>query len=246
MNDLIVITGPTASGKTKLAVRLASQMKAEIISADSRQVYRNMNIGTGKDLEEYGIKNEKIPVHLIDCYEAGERRNMADYKRSFNVIHHELSTTNRHAILCGGSGMYIEAVLKNFEVSNEPFKPATSISHKLYIINPSRSLRRQRIAHRLEVRLKEGLIDEVERLLQMGVEADTLIYYGLEYKYVTLYLQKYYSYDEMKEKLLIAIQQFAKRQMTWFRGMERRGFNPCWIDGDQTVEEQLRLINQTL
>ena len=277
---LTVVLGPTASGKTRYAVRLAGEAGAEIISADSRQIYRGMDIGTGKDLGEYVYEGRPVPYHLIDIVDAG--------------VHNYIVSRGRPVILCGGSGLYIESVTRNYAIPEVPSNPALraeleqhsdeylidmlkslTVPHNTtdydtrkrliraieiavyqkehpedagvfsgdnaplarfapeevhYIgLSVSREERNARIDRRLDARLKEGMIDEVRRLLESGLSPDDLIYYGLEYKFVTLYLTGQMSYDEMHAKLAIAIHQFAKRQMTWFRGMERRGIHIDWV-----------------
>jgi tRNA dimethylallyltransferase len=302
---LIVILGPTASGKTKLAVNVASKINGEIISADSRQVYRGMNIGTGKDYEEYlpffkqnqdwlaGIEG----VHLIDIVEAGESYNVAFFQRDFKKAYQDIISRNKIPILCGGTGMYIEAVLRNYEDTQVPIsqdfrnelslktdeelenifqKKYTQVNQNTDISTRKRliraieigkwklesvdlkkevfnlflnrneivfgidiavEIRRERITKRLHNRLENGLIEEVKSLLESGISAEKLIFYGLEYKFITEYLVGVLSYDEMTKRLEIAIHQFAKRQMTFFRSMERKGLKINWLDGKQTVAE---------
>ena len=278
--DLICILGPTASGKTKYAVALARETGGEILSGDSRQVYRGMDIGTGKDLADYG----DVPYHLIDIADAGEKYNIYRYQHDFEKAYRDILARGCRPILCGGSGLYIEAATCGYwlpdvpadeklraELASRPMEELISLfesmrtphnvteydskqrliraieiavyenehpvrrtsflpKHTKYIgIEVSREVRNARIDARLEARLKEGMVGEVRGLLESGVPAENLIYYGLEYKYLTLYLTGQLSYDEMVEKLRIAIHQFAKRQMTWFRGMERRGIEIEWI-----------------
>ena len=282
--DLICILGPTASGKTRYAVLLAKQLnemgrKAEIISADSRQVYRGMDIGTGKDLDEYG----DIPYHLIDIANAGDKYNIYEYQKDFEKVYREIRERGNIPLLCGGSGLYIEAatcghslpeVAANPQLREELEKESTeALIQKLASLKPlhnstdydtrkrliraleiaiyesehpakrtsflpkntfyigtlvSREVRNERIDRRLEDRLQEGMVDEIKRILDSGVPAEDLIYYGLEYKYVTMYLIGALDYDQMKLQLATAIHQFAKRQMTWFRGMERDGVVIHW------------------
>ena len=299
---LLVITGPTASGKTSRAVDVAKKIDGEIISADSRQIYRGMDIGTGKDLIEY----EHIPYHLIDICSAGYKYNLYEYLRDFNLSFENISQRGKFPILCGGTGLYVESVLNGLQLPEVPenkdlrdslkdksLKELTSIlssmktlhnvtdvdsckrairaieiqtyyqEHPELSINISpkpiedavivaididRENRRSRISHRLRSRLEEGMIDEVKLLIDSGVSPDDLIYYGLEYKFVTKYILGELTYESMYSELEIAIHQFAKRQMTWFRGMEkRRGFKINWLpwdmDRDYFVDEVLRLIN---
>ena len=231
INNLIVITGPTACGKTRIATKLAAQIGGEILSADSRQVYRRMDIGTGKDLKDYEVDGKIIPYHLIDIAEPGERYNLYRYLQDFHKAYEDIVARGKQPILCGGTGLYIEGVLKGYLGSNE-FNGYTLIG-----ISIPRELRRERITQRLYARLEEGMVDEVRGLLDEGVPAERLIAYGLEYKYLTKYILGEYSYDEMVHLLEIAIHQFAKRQMTWFRGMERRGFTIDW----RPYNEELRI-----
>ena len=252
--DLICVLGPTASGKTGYAVSLAHQVRrmaengdiaagtrAEIISADSRQVYRGMDIGTGKDLGEYG----DVAYHLIDIADAGSKYNIYEYQRDFERAWKEVRERGNIPILCGGSGLYIEAATMGYSLpekrliraieiavyeAEHPVGHTSVLPKSTYFIGTlvSREERNARIDRRLETRLEEGLTDEVRRLLDSGLKAEDLIYYGLEYKFVTLYLTGVLEYEEMKKLLAIAIHQFAKRQMTWFRGMERRGVRIHW------------------
>ena len=306
MKQMITILGPTASGKTPLAAALAKRVGGEIISADSRQVYRRMDIGTGKDLEDY----EGVPYHLIDIREPGTKYNLFQYQQDFLDAYQDIRRRGVIPILCGGTGLYIEAVLKGYQLSPVPQNAALrqrlegkslaeltemlktlkqqngSVMHNttdvdscqrairaieieeynLHTPSPKRQLppvdslivgvdinreaRREKITRRLKARLEQGMLDEVRGLLDEGIPADDLIYYGLEYKYVTEYLVGKTTYDEMFRLLEIAIHQFAKRQMTWFRGMERRGFTIHWIDAlqpmDQKVEEIERLYNNPI
>ncbi|HQB19595.1 MAG TPA: tRNA (adenosine(37)-N6)-dimethylallyltransferase MiaA [Bacteroidales bacterium] len=295
-NLLPCIIGPTASGKTQIAVALAETIDGEIISADSRQVYRGMNIGTGKDLTEYEIKGKLIPFHLIDMVEPGYRYNIFEYQRDFYNAYQDIINRNRQAILCGGSGMYITSVLDNYRL--EEVKENKALREKLdnmsteelinllmsytslhnhtdtcdrerliraieiqdyYKNNPEKSKQilfqplifyihyerdelRKRITNRLHIRLQEGMIEEVEALLKKGVPSDDLIYYGLEYKYLTLYLINQLTYDEMVKLLNTAIHQFAKRQRTWFRGMQRKGYHFHVIDGNLKTNDKLNFI----
>lgn len=299
--DLVTILGPTASGKTPLAVALAYRLDAEIISGDSRQVYRRMDLGTGKDLADYVVDGKRIPYHLIDIVEPGYKYNVFEFQRDFFQAYDDIRQRGVLPILCGGTGMYIESVLKGYKLLPVPENPELRASladksldelttilagykklhnstdvdtvkrairaieieeyyrqqpvsarefpaiNSLVIgVDIDRDLRRTKITRRLKQRLDEGMVDEVRALLDAGIPAEDLIYYGLEYKYLTLYAVGQLTYDEMFHQLEIAIHQFAKRQMTWFRGMERRGFNIHWIDAslpmEQKVEEIVGLI----
>ena len=299
---MITILGPTASGKTDLATHLAARLNAEIISADSRQVYRGMDIGTGKDLADYMVDGHVVPYHLIDICEPGTKYNLFRYQQDFLDCYEDIRSRGALPILCGGTGLYIEAVLKGYSLSPVPQNPelrakleeksleelthlladlkeknhsvmhnktdVDSCQHAIRAIEietynltkpteerqcpPIDSLiigvdidreeRRRKITKRLKERLKAGMIDEVDGLLKRGIPADDLIYYGLEYKFVTEYLIGKLSYDEMFRQLEIAIHQFAKRQMTWFRGMERRGFTIHWIDAMQPMKDKVEKI----
>ena len=266
--ELVCVLGPTASGKTKYAVRLARELagkglEAEIISADSRQVYRGMDIGTGKDLAEY----QEIPYHLIDIREAGTQYNVYDFVQDFRLAFADIRSRGRVAILCGGTGLYINAVTAGYDFrSSKPLSqpadsgrlsvagsggghsatathglaqktsvtattPGTEIPHTYFIGTlVSREVRNARIDARLQARLQEGMVDEIRGLLERGVPAEVLLGYGLEYKFVTLYLQGQLDEQELFDKLSTAIHQFAKRQMTWFRGMERSGVKIHWVE----------------
>ena len=256
--DLIVVLGPTASGKTRYAVQLAKEINAcaelglfegcpgrmtespaingaEIISADSRQVYKGMDIGTGKDLAEY----DDIPYHLIDILPAGEHYNVFRFQQDFRRVWADIRSRGMVPILCGGTGMYINAVTSGYDFTNRTAlsaergpSEAEGLPWHPYFIGTlvSREVRNERIDRRLDARLKEGMVEEIKGLLESGVPSETLISYGLEYKFVTLYLLGQLSYDEMREKLATAIHQFAKRQMTWFRGMERSGIRIHWVE----------------
>ena len=309
MQPMITILGPTASGKTPLAAALAGKIGGEIISADSRQVYRRMDIGTGKDLADYRLVVDgsavDIPYHLIDICEPGTKYNLFQYQQDFFDAYQDIRSRGVVPILCGGTGLYIEAVLKGYKLSPVPqntelrtrlegksldeltqmlvelkAQNGSTMHNKTDVdscqrairaieietynlenpvprrelppvdsliigVNIDREARREKITRRLKARLEEGMIDEVKRLLDEGIPADDLIYYGLEYKFVTEYIVGKTTYDEMFTRLEIAIHQFAKRQMTWFRGMERRGFKIYWIDAlqpmDAKVNEILRL-----
>ena len=253
--DLICVLGPTASGKTKYAVQLARalgfrtmegsglsvaslrdrnapenpppSMAAEILSADSRQVYRGMDIGTGKDLGEYG----EVPYHLIDIVPAGTKYNIYEYQAAFADAYADVRSRRCIPILCGGSGLYIEAVTRAYKFDRENGVPAERLPQKTFYIGTlvSREERVARIDRRLDERLEEGLVEEVQGLLDSGIPAEDLLWYGLEYKFVTLYLLGQLTYEEMHILLGNAIHQFAKRQMTWFRGMERDGVRIHWV-----------------
>ena len=234
--DLVVVLGPTASGKTRYAVHLAEQLGGEIISADSRQVYRGMDIGTGKDLAEYG----DIPYHLIDIAEPGTQYNVWQFQQDFLRAYADICRRGAVPVLCGGTGMYINAVTRGYDFSEKQPLSAVredSVEREGFPQRPffigtlvDRDTRNARIDARLDARLQEGMVEEIRGLLERGVPAETLIAYGLEYKFVTLYLQGELPYAEMREKLAIAIHQFAKRQMTWFRGMERSGARIHWVN----------------
>lgn len=307
MEKMITIIGPTASGKTALAAHLAAAMiqsgkKAEIISGDSRQVYRGMDIGTGKDIVDYTVGDIKVPYHLIDICEPGEKYNIYQYQQDFLHVYDDMKGRGVLPILCGGSGLYVESVIREYKLSPVPqnaelrarlarcsMEELTSIltdlkernnsdmhnktdvdspqrairaieietynlehktddryfppiETKVFGVDIDRDMRRQRISSRLKARVDEGMVDEIKRLLSRGVSADDLIYYGLEYKFVTEYVIGRLSYEEMLSKLEIAIHQFAKRQMTWFRGMVRRGISIQWIDGNLPMEQRVQLI----
>lgn len=299
MTDLITILGPTASGKTTVAAALARVLETEVISADSRQLYRRMDLGTGKDLKEYVVEGYPVPYHLIDICEPGYRYNLFEYQRDFEEAYQQIRQRGRTPILCGGTGLYIESVLKGYRllsvpenrelrgqldgkpldeltailgrykrlhnttdtdttkrairaieieeyalrhpVEEEATKPVESLVVGLSI---DRELRREKISKRLRVRLKEGMIEEVRGLIDSGVDPESLIYYGLEYKFLTEYVIGQISYDEMFSQLEIAIHQFAKRQMTWFRGMERRGFTIHWLPAELPLEEKIATIRK--
>ena len=312
MQKMITILGPTASGKTPLAAALAYEIGGEIISADSRQVYRRMDIGTGKDLADYTITNNRepitVPYHLIDIVEPGTKYNLFQYQQDFYDAYQDIMARGKTPILCGGTGLYIEAVLKGYKLSPVPQNPdlrqqlegktldeltqllaalkaktgsvmhnktdvdscqrairaieieSYNLEHPVPLrelppvdsliigVDIDREARREKITRRLKARLEEGMVDEVRGLLDEGIPAEDLIYYGLEYKFVTEYVTGKTTYDEMFTRLEIAIHQFAKRQMTWFRGMERRGFTIHWIDALQPMEDKvgriLEIVNQ--
>lgn len=290
---LITILGPTASGKTGVAVRLAEKLDAEIISADSRQVYRRMNLGTGKDLEEYVVNGKNIPHHLIDIVEPGTKYNVFQYQQDFLKAYEKINERNKRIIVCGGSGLYLESILRSYRLSPVPQNPelrqslegktleeltkllATykTLHNTTDVDTPARAIRaieiaehnarhplperefpeltsynigiqvdretrRQRITARLKKRLDEGMLEEIKQLLQEGIPAEDLIYYGLEYKYLTLHVIGQLSFEEMFSQLEIAIHQFAKRQMTWFRGMERRGIEIHWMKPEEVLKQE--------
>lgn len=306
MKTLLTILGPTASGKTDLAAHVAREIGGEIISADSRQVYRGMDIGTGKDLDDYVVDGKQIPYHLIDIREAGTKYNLFQYQEDFLKAYHDIQSRGAQPILCGGTGLYIESVLKGYHLSPVPQNPElrkalegksldelTHMLRQLKAKNGSnmhnttdvdscqrairaieietynldhptdnrdfpaidsvivgvgidRVARREKITSRLRKRLDNGMVEEIRGILDKGVKADDLIYYGLEYKYVTEYVIGKLTYEEMFRQLEIAIHQFAKRQMTWFRGMERRGATIHWIDAALSMEEKVKETIQLL
>lgn len=292
--NLLTITGPTASGKTAFAAQLAKMIDGEIISADSRQVYREMNIGTGKDYDDYVVESTKIPCHLIDIHDPGYKYNVHEFQQDFFRVFEDITSRGKIPILSGGSGMYIEAVTAGYQLTPVPINEAlrkeleskdlkalekllksmkpelhnsTDLTHKkrtiraieiatylednsseqiefpeinnlIFGIKYDRGSQRQRISERLNERLSSGMIEEVEGLLKK-ISADDLIYYGLEYKFITMYLTGKLTKKEMHQKLEIAIHQFAKRQMTWFRRMEKNGSKIHWIDGHLAMQEKL-------
>ncbi len=299
--ELITILGPTASGKTAFAAALASQLDTEIISADSRQVYRSMDIGTGKDLADYIVDGKTIPCHLIDICDPGYKYNVFEYQHDFYQAYQSLKEKGKLPILCGGTGMYIEAVLKGYKLLDVPQNPKLRESLKdkslqeleqilasyktlhnktdvdtaqrairaieieeyykneapdaneydpikslIIGIDIDRELRRNKISKRLRIRLDEGMVDEVRNIISSGVKPQDLIYYGLEYKFLTLYIIGKLSYEDMISQLEIAIHQFAKRQMTWFRGMERRGCTIHWIDSTLPTKEKIEITKKLL
>jgi tRNA dimethylallyltransferase len=301
---MITILGPTACGKTDLAAHLAYYIDGEIISADSRQVYRGMDIGTGKDLADYTVSGRQIPYHLIDICDPGEKYNLFRYQQDFHKVYSDIRSRGKVPVLCGGTGLYIESVLRGYSLSPVPQNPelrkslegrslaeltdilvnlkeqtgsamhnTTDVdscqrairaieieSYNLQTplekramppvdslvigVSIDRDLRRERITRRLKQRLDNGMVDEIRGLLDKGVSRDDLVYYGLEYKYVTMYAVGELSYDEMFRQLEIAIHQFAKRQMTWFRGMERRGVKINWIDSKLDMDDKIKKIKQ--
>lgn len=299
--ELITILGPTASGKTAFATVLAHRMNSEIISADSRQLYRGMDLGTGKDLNEYIVEGEQIPYHLIDIVDAGYKYNVFEYQHDFLEAYTSIKEKGKLPILCGGTGMYLESVLKGYKLlpvpenhelrarlegksleelttmlqsykklhnttdvdtpkrairaieieeyyKHTPVEERTFPTIKSLIIgiDIDRELRRKKITQRLTQRLDEGMLDEVRNLLKQGIAPEDLIYYGLEYKYLTLHAIGELSFQEMFNQLEIAIHQFAKRQMTWFRGMERRGFTIHWLNASLPTEEKIKKVMDLL
>ena len=297
--DLITILGPTASGKTSLATALADKLGTEIISGDSRQVYRRMDLGTGKDLADYTIEGRSVPYHLIDIVEPGYKYNVFEYQRDFLKAYESIVAKDKLPVLCGGTGMYIESVLKGYRLLPVPENPELraslegksleeltrilegykklhnstdvdtakrairaieieeyykqqpleyrefpSLKSLIIGVDIDRELRREKITRRLKQRLDEGMVEEVRGLLAEGISSENLIYYGLEYKFLTQYAIGELTYEEMFHQLETAIHQFAKRQMTWFRGMERRGFVIHWLDATLSMEEKVeRIIN---
>lgn len=303
--DMVVILGPTASGKTKLAVALAHAIQGEIISADSRQVYRQMDIGTGKDLSEYTIDGQQIPYHLIDIYEPGEKYHVYQFQQDFQQAYQSIRDKGKMPILCGGTGLYIESVLLDRTLTSVPvniplrqeleeytdsalhqlfesFSSAydsvadistrkrliraieikqwlrenptqvnslhanSSLHYRVFGINPPVEIRRNRISSRLQDRVASGMIEEVEQLLAAGLSAEDLIYYGLEYKYITLYLTGELTKQAMLTKLETEIHRYAKRQMTYFRHMEKIGISIRWLDGTVDTSENLKILLQEI
>ena len=299
--DLVTILGPTASGKTSFATALAAELDAEIISADSRQVYRQMDIGTGKDLADYQVNGKRVPYHLIDIVEAGYKYNVFEYQRDFLKAYESIRKRGRLPVMCGGTGLYLEAVLKGYRLLPVPENPALrqrlsacsleeltellrtykTLHNTTDVDTPKRAIRaieieeyyahtpvderafpklnslligvkidrekrREKITRRLKQRMEAGMADEVRGLLEQGIPPEDLLYYGLEYKYLTLYLTGQLSYEQMFHSLETAIHQFAKRQMTWFRGMERRGFTIHWIDAECPTEEKIAFVRSKL
>ena len=298
MHDLVTILGPTACGKTTLAVALAARLGTGVISADSRQVYRRMDIGTGKDLDDYLLPDgRRIPVYLTDIVEPGYKYNVYEYQRDFLSVYTKLKQRGETPVMCGGTGMYMEAVLKGYRLVAVPVNdelrrslegkslaelseilsqyktlhntsdvdtvkrairgieieeyyakhPATQeefpkLNCLVVGVDVERDVRRERISQRLHARLEQGMVDEVKGLLDEGIAPEDLIYYGLEYKFITQYLIGDIPYDKMVSGLEVAIHQFAKRQMTWFRGMEKRGIPIRWLDGNLSTEEKTNRI----
>ena len=299
--DLITILGPTASGKTPLAAALADRLGTDIISGDSRQVYRRMDLGTGKDLVDYTVEGRQVPYHLIDIVEPGYKYNVFEYQRDFLKAYQEITAKNKLPILCGGTGMYIESVLKGYRLLPVPENPELraslegksleeltgilegykklhnstdvdtakrairaieieeyykqqppeyrefpSLKSLIVGVDIDRELRREKITRRLKQRLDEGMVEEVRGLLAEGIAPENLIYYGLEYKFLTQYAIGELTFDEMFHQLETAIHQFAKRQMTWFRGMERRGFTIHWLDATLSMEDKIEQITNLM
>lgn len=295
--DLVVVTGPTASGKTSLAAAVARKLDGEVVSADSRQVYRGMDIGTGKDYNDYIAGGSKVPAHLIDIVDPGYKYNVFEYQRDFLKVYNDLKYRNKFPVVCGGSGMYVDSIISGYRLlevqpdeelrkdlekktmeeltgilrTYKPLHNTTDIDTKKRAIRAieierfydkgplaaedfpairsliagvkfERESRRRRITQRLKERLETGMVEEVQQLLDRGIDSETLIYYGLEYKFITLYLTGKLTYNDMFSSLEVAIHQFAKRQMTWFRGMERRGIKIHWLDGEMPVEEKVEKI----
>lgn len=294
--DFITILGPTASGKTNVAVNLAYKLNAEIISADSRQVYRRMDLGTGKDLDEYIVHGQPIPYHLINIVEPGTKYNVYEYQRDFLEAYNDIKSRGKRVIVCGGTGLYLESILRSYRLSPVPQnprlreelrdktleelteilstykqlhnktdvdsaqrairaieiaeyykqypiedRPFPTLSSYIIGVDIDREARRSRISARLKQRLDNGMVEEIRNLLKEGIQPEDLIYYGLEYKYLTLYVTGKLSYEEMFRQLEIAIHQFAKRQMTWFRGMERRGIDIHWMKAEDIINAHIPL-----
>ncbi len=291
--DLIIVTGPTATGKTKFAVDLADRLNAEIISADSRQVFRGMDLGTGKDISEYSSNGKAVPYHLIDILDAGQKYSVYQFQKDFFVAYDSITKRGKNVVLCGGTGLYVESIVKNYQMpdvpenvelrkslENKSLEELGTILSELKTMHNStdidtrnRAIRaieiatyekdnpgksdypklntlifgvhferaeiRKRITERLEQRIDEGMIDETRKLIESGVSPDVLISYGLEYKYITWLLQEKISYQQFFSELNTAIHQFAKRQMTWFRRMERNNIKIHWIDGRLPSEEKV-------
>ena len=297
--ELLTILGPTASGKTVFAAVLAFELDAEIISADSRQVYRNMTLGTGKDLKDYIVNGKLIPYHLIDICNPGEKYNIFEFQHDFHKVFASIKERGKLPILCGGSGLYIESVLKGYKLLDVPENPElrerlkdntldelekilrsykklhnktevdsaqrairaieieefylkhepeqrdfAPINSLIIGVDIDRNLRQEKINKRLKSRFEEGMLEEVKALLDSGISAEDLIYYGLEYKYLTLYLIGKLTYKEMYDQLEIAIHQFAKRQMTWFHGMERRGIKIHWLKAEIPLEAKIAAVKE--
>jgi tRNA dimethylallyltransferase len=300
MQKMITILGPTATGKTKLAANVAAQLNGEIISADSRQVYRRMDIGTGKDFNDYYVGSVNIPYHLINIVEPGYEYSVYEFQKDFLAVFEQIISKEHIPILCGGTGLYLDSVLRNYEMGKAPIDYSwrknlekytdddlitqlkqfgslhntTDITDRyrtiraleiafhtknrkksalswpefkslIFGVKFDRSLIRKRITRRLLERLENGMIEEIENLIKSGLEPEQLMFYGLEYKFITLYLTGKMKYDEMVGKLNIAIHQFAKRQMTWFRRMEKNGIEIDWVNGENSIEENSAYIVKT-
>ncbi|MCQ2284547.1 MAG: tRNA (adenosine(37)-N6)-dimethylallyltransferase MiaA [Bacteroidales bacterium] len=245
---IITILGPTATGKTHIAVRLAAELEGEIVSADSRQVYRRMDIGTGKDISEYQYDGQQIPYHLIDIVEPGVKYNVFHYQQAAFKAMREIQSRGKQIVICGGSGMYIESVLQGyrFKFQEEHQILSDPVPSVIIGLRGDRDLIRMRITQRLKARLQEGMIEEIQSLLDEGIDPQVLIRYGLEYKFVTLYLLGEITYDEMFGRLNTAIHQFSKRQMTWFRRMERLSFDIHWVDVALSDDEKMAEIYKFL
>lgn len=299
--NLITVLGPTAGGKTSFAANLAYTLDTEIISADSRQIYRGMDLGTGKDIDDYTVNGKTIPYHLIDILPAGTKYNVFEYQREFFKAFEDITSSGKIPVLCGGTGLYLESAIRNYQLIDVPQNPQLradlekysleelknmlasmrtlhnntdtdtkkrairaieietfikenskivpsypKIDSLIFGIKNPRPIEREKIRIRLQQRLDEGMADEIKRLMDSGISADDLIYYGLEYKYVTLYVTGQLKYEEMFEQLYIAICQFAKRQMTWFRRMERLGMYIYWIDGQLDMERKINFALEVL
>lgn len=245
---IITVLGPTATGKTGVAVRIAAELGGEIVSADSRQVFRRMDIGSGKDLSEYQYNGNPIPYHLIDVEEPGVRYNVYRYQQEAFKAIEDIRNRGKRVVLCGGSGLYIDAVLQGyrFQFQEDAQIVSDPVPSAIIGLRGERDHIRERITKRLQARLQEGMVDEVKALLDEGIPPERLIRYGLEYKFVTLYLMGELHYGDMVSLLNTAIHQFSKRQMTWFRRMERMGFYIRWVDADLPEEEKFRKIYQYL
>ena len=245
---IITVLGPTATGKTGVAVRIAAELGGEIVSADSRQVFRRMDIGSGKDLSEYQYNGNPIPYHLIDVEEPGVRYNVYRYQQEAFKAIEDIRNRGKRVVLCGGSGLYIDAVLQGyrFQFQEDAQIVSDPVPSAIIGLRGERDHIRERITKRLQARLQEGMVDEVKALLDEGIPPERLIRYGLEYKFVTLYLIGELHYGDMVSLLNTAIHQVSKRQMTWFRRMERMGFYIRWVDADLPEEEKFRKIYQYL
>jgi len=228
-NKVLVLLGPTASGKTSLAVALANKLDGEIVSADSRQIYQGMDIGTGKDLAEY----RNVPYHLIDNHQIGDVYSVAHFQKEALDAIQEIASRGKLPIVCGGTGLYLESLINQFQFSRVPDFLEESLTYDLdfqvFGLNPTLEVRRERISNRLHLRLKEGLVEEVQALLGHGISQDALIWMGLEYKWAVHFLNGEISRDRFEQGLEVAIHQFAKRQMTYFRKMEKAGISITWI-----------------